>query len=135
MNANKASNSSILVNGIIGGVVASILNVVIYYISRALDVSFILPPRVEGELPLDLHPFGIIFASMVPAIGALLLLMLLDKTTRKPFPILIIISVIVLAISVYPLTLDLTTASRISMGLMHIVAAVSILWALRTSYK
>ncbi len=135
MNAKKVSNSAILVNGIIGGVAASILNVAIYYISRAMDVSFVLPPKTSGELPLDLHPFGIIFASMVPAIGALLLLMLLNRTTRKPFMILVIISVIVLAISVYPLTLELTWASRISMGIMHIVAAVSILWALRTSYK
>jgi len=135
MESKKASNSSIFVNGLIGGVAASILNVIIYYVARAFDVSFVLPPRHQGELPIDLHPFGIIFASMVPAIGALLLLMVLNSNTRKPFRILLIISAGVLALSVFPLTLDLTTASRISMGTMHIVAAGSIILALRASYK
>lgn len=135
METQNAKNRHILIRGILGGAVAGIINGIIYLIARASDVSFTVPSQQEAGATMDIGIGPIIIFSVVPAVIASLLVLLLNRFTRKPFTIYLIIAVIILLVSFFPLTLEMDNITRIVLGIMHVIVASGITIGLNSAYR
>ncbi|MCI0533923.1 MAG: DUF6069 family protein [Verrucomicrobiales bacterium] len=104
------------------------LNLVLYgVVTRVLG----LPLAITQEPGAPLEPLGVgpvISASVVPAVVAALLLIVLGRFLRRPVMVFIIISVIALiATMAGPLNVSVDAATtRWVLAAMHVVAAASI---------
>jgi hypothetical protein len=116
--------------GTISGLIAALVNAVIYYASTLSGIitnSFLLP---DGN-PLGIVP--VVVSSFLPGIIGSLFLFGLSKFTKNPVLIFSIIGYAFLLFSLIgPLTLpNLPTGMRVSMTLMHLVAGIIIITQLR----
>ena len=120
--------------GLIAAVGASLVNLVFFWITKGLfDIPYLIP--IGGPSgPLGLLPVGaIIIFNVLPAAGATVLLALLGKYRARPMRLFWTISAVAFVLSyLLPITLPSTvaTATRIGLGLMHIIAVVVIVGAL-----
>lgn len=129
------ANTKLVPAAFIGGGIAAVVNLLIF---------FILPP-VLGAAPImvqmgppgpdtpfaELPAFAVVAASLIPAFMAAGLLWLLGRFTARPFSTFRIIAVVGLLLSFGPLfTAPMPTGTVISLGLMHVVAAVAIVYTL-----
>jgi hypothetical protein len=123
-----------LVAALQGGIVAAVLNYGVWLVAHALGVDFIArfegPDAPTGPLPLP----AIGFASVVPAFVAAGVLLLLDRWTRRGAQIFLAVAVVfTLASFASPHLLpDASLGTRLALDAMHVVAAVSIVYALLT---
>ena len=89
----------LLKNGLLAGIIAGTLNVVIYFIAKQMSWvsnSVLLP----GGKPLTLLP--IIFSSVIPSILAAVTLFALDRMSDNPISIFTIIGIVILLLSFIP---------------------------------
>lgn len=116
---------------IIGAVIGVVINLVIYYgAARAAGLEFRAPVPPTNE-PMPLPVIAVITATVVPAIGAALVLALLSRFTARPLRIFLICAAVVLVISFAgPFTLPVSLLEQMVLNLMHVVAAGAIVWAL-----
>ena len=118
--------------GVITALIAAIVNVVIYFIGNSL----VQPLQVVmggATAPVQLPLFAVVIFSVVPLLGAMVLLWLLGRFTARPFTIFTLIAVIFLLISFIP---DLTMAgvsdlNKAILVLMHTVAGLTSILGLR----
>lgn len=126
----KRSIGSWLIAGLVGGGVAAILNLVIYFVANAMlgDLAVAMQP---GQPMAPLTFVAVIVTSIVPAVLAALVLAVLQRFLANGTRVFQILAVILGLLSLFP---ALTQASSLSVGLvlasMHIVAVVAIVWAL-----
>jgi hypothetical protein len=120
------------VAAIAAGIAAVIGNLIVYFIANAL----IGPVQVQmgpGTPALDLPAVPVIMFSFVPALVAGVLLWVLNRFTKRPFTIFLIISGVFLLVSLIPdLTLEVPLGSKLVLILMHIVAAGTIVGVLQS---
>lgn len=115
---------------IIGAVIGMVINLVIYGAARAAGLEFRAPVPPTNE-PMPLPVIAVITATVVPAIGAALVLALLSRFTARPLRIFLICAAVVLMISFAgPFTLPVSLLEQMVLNLMHVVAAGAIVWAL-----
>ena len=122
--------------GLVVAAGASIANLVFFWITKGLfSVPYIVPMGGPSG-PLRAQPAGLIIVlTVVPAIGATILLAFLGKFLSRPFRVFWIISAGVFVISfMLPLSLPSTvaTSTQIGLSLMHIIAASVIVGVLST---
>lgn len=135
MELKKATTKEIIIRGLIGGVIAAVINIAIFFIAKLTDVSFVLPAMKEGADPVILNVVAILISSIIPSIAALLLLLLLKRLTIHHLRTFYLISGALLLLSFFPLTIDIPNSTRVILGLMHVIAAVSIVFSLRSAFK
>lgn len=135
MATQRTKNRTILARGFLGGAIASLVNAVIFLLARASEISFLLPAPAEGQDPIDLHVAGIVLSTLIPTLGAMLFMWLLNRYTRKPFTIFFIVALVVLALSFVPLTIDASMNTKVTLGAMHVVAAAGILGGFYSGYR
>ena len=117
--------------GLVAGAVATIANLVFFWITKSgFGVPYILPLRGPSSPLVNLPETEIILAHVGPAIGATAILAILGKFLSRPFRVFRIISALLLIISfILPLFLlpsGVATSTKIGLMLMHIIAAAII---------
>ncbi len=127
--SNPTPNIWIL--SLIGGIIAAVLNTVIALIAPSILGQDILIPNRSTNILEPLPLFAVIAASLVPAFAAAAVLLGLQKFTKNPIGIFQITAIILTVLSLFPLaTLNISLGIKIALGLMHIVAAASIVGTL-----
>ncbi len=123
---------SMLKNGIIAGIIAAVLNGIVFFLSQALSGIGDTVIIADGK-PLTL--MAVIISSLVPGILGSLFLFALSKFTKNPIKIFTIVSVVFISISMIgPITMpDLTIGMRITLVIMHLVAGAVIVKSLNKS--
>jgi hypothetical protein len=124
---------AVLKAGAIGGLIAAVANLVVYFIGSSL---FSVPFEImrPGAAALEQVPVpAIAFLSFVPALGAGILLYLLARFTgARAWMIFLTIAAIFLVVSFMgPINQDTDSATKLWLNLMHVVAAAATVWALR----
>lgn len=110
------------------GVTAAIGNLIVFVVAQNLFGLSLMIPQSPGNttlVPLTIDP--ILGASIIPAIGAAVLLAILGRLVKRPFRIFQIIAVIVLLLSFGgPLNLPIGGVEKVALAVMHVVTAVAI---------
>lgn len=117
-----------------GGLVAALLSLLILVIGQAVSGPFLIPAQ-PGAAELAPLPIPALFgATLVPALAAGLLLWGLSRVVARPLTLFTGLAVLFLLLSFIPvLSLPVDGGTRLGLGLMHLVAAGSIVGALRAA--
>lgn len=129
MQTSRSSANSMIRAGALAAIVAALGNVVVLLLSQNLlgmIVQVSAQPGSSQLIPLSLG--AVIGASVIPAIGATLLLALLDRFVARPVRIFQIIGVLFLLVSFAPvLSVPVDAGMKVVLGVMHIVAGGAII--------
>jgi uncharacterized protein DUF6069 len=112
-------------------VVAVLANVIVYFIGSMI-ITY------DPQFVILANPSGTIIFTVVPAIVAVLLYAILLRFTANPARIFTIIAAVILVVSWIPDLLYIptlpgaTVAQMVLLMIMHLVAAVVIVWMLTT---
>lgn len=132
----KTTNSILLKRGALGALIAAAINYLIFFISKGVGISFILPPRMADLEPVDLSSAGIILSTVLLAVFATILILILNRFSKRPLNFFIAIALIVLVVSSAPVFLiEAPVNTKILLGIMHMVAAGAIIVFLRSAYQ
>lgn len=111
-------------------IIASAGNLAAFFLAKQmLGVPFLMPAGPESTSLVSLTPYDVVFACALPAIGAGIFLMIIDKLDERPFPVFFCVSVFFLIFSVaFPVSLpdSVSFGTKISLEVMHMVAGVAI---------
>ncbi len=112
--------------GVLAAVIAAVINAIIWLIARALGVSFRVQPPGQTESTVNL--LRVILITLVPILLAVGLYVLLQRVTRRPFLVFLIIALVVFVLSLLPpLSAADETGTQVALILMHIVATLAVL--------
>ena len=117
--------------GLRGAALASVVNVAIYYLGRALfNLPFAIPMQTGAE-PSPLPVIMVVVASTVPALLAAVVLYILNRLSRHGLRIFVALSVVLALLSlVGPLSLPIDGGTIAALSLMHFGAAAAIVGVL-----
>ena len=132
---SKTHNLSILTRGLAGGLVATIVNVAVFLIAQSSYVSFVVPSARPGEETMEIGLWPVVLFTIGPAIIAILLVMLFNRISRRPFSIYLVIAILIFLASFYPLSMEMANPTRLVLGAMHIVAAAGITLGIYSAYR
>lgn len=115
--------------GLLAGLIAALLNLAIFYISKfigSISNNYLLP----GGNPLSIA--SVVLSTLLSGLVASLVLFVLSKFTKNPIKIFSIIGFIFLLLSMAgPFgTPNLPIGMRVTLSLMHIVAGIIIIYGL-----
>jgi hypothetical protein len=116
------------------GATAFVGNLIVYFIAQnLLGLSLMMPQFPDNTTLVPLAIGNILGASIVPAIGAAVLLAVLGRFVNRPFRIFQIVAAVFLLLSFGgPLSLAIGGTEKVFMAAMHVVTAVSITAILST---
>lgn len=122
------SHTRLVAGTLVAALISAVANAIVFLVSGALNVPLAIPTPpdlVVTEITLA----AVVAASTLPAVGAAVLLYLLERFTKRGRTIFIIVTVVVLALSyvsliIFPETVAVST--RLAMGVMHLVPGVVI---------
>ena len=123
--------SRTLLTGLIGGVIAAVINTVIYFTAQGLNGGPLLvtPPGATAPQPLAL-PI-LLFASVMPGLAGGALYWLLGRFTAQPERWLLMISAVVLVgFAFTPISGASGAVAVWTLELLHLSTAAPILWLL-----
>jgi Family of unknown function (DUF6069) len=123
------SVSKFIQAGLIGGAIAAILNLILYFIGQALNGGALLvAPRGAG-IAQPIPWFMVIVLSIVPGVVAGLLYGVLGRFMDKPTPVFLIIAAIVFIVYFFfPIMIVQGTLTIFVLELMHVVVAALVIW-------
>lgn len=117
--------------GLIGGVLAAILNVFALLLGQVLNGSSIEVMRPGTAEPMALPLFAVLLFSLVPGLIAGLLYALLSRYSSRPWRWLLTVSLIGLALmGIAPFGAAQGVVALWTLEFMHLLAAGAILWAI-----
>ncbi|MEI6386372.1 MAG: DUF6069 family protein [Spirochaetota bacterium] len=118
-----------------GGFIALALNLLIFFVVQGpFGSALLIPGPTQAGTETPLAAGMVIAASIVPAIGAAFLLMLLDRFTSRPIRIFQLTALVVGLLSLGgPLALPLSWAVRLPLEAMHVCTAAAITLCLSRS--
>lgn len=125
-NVQTNTQPNIWITALISGAIAAVANVIVYFSALAAKVPLqIISPR-SGELEqLALVP--VILASIVPAIPAAFVLLVLRRFTPRANLVFQIIAAVFLVVSFGgPLRMNIDDGTKFVLNLMHLIAGVVI---------
>lgn len=121
----KPSFGSVLKAGLIGGITAAGLNVIVLLLAGVFGIVLNVmagPPPNQQAMTLTAVP--VILLSIMPAIIGALLFFLLTRISAKAATIFTVIAVVIVLLSLLPvLGQPLSAAGMITLTLMHFIAA------------
>ena len=117
---------NIWTSALIAGAIAAVANLVVYFIAGAANVP--LQIAAPGSSELQRLPFvPVVLASLIPALVATALLLVLRRFTPRADTVFQVIAVIFLVVSFSgPLGMPTDGATKFVLNLMHVVAGVII---------
>ncbi len=119
--------------GLVAAISAAVVNVIFFLVTKGLGVPYIMPLQGPDAALEALPAMMVAIASIIPAIGATILLVILGKFLANPIRIFWIISGVFLVISFAgPLTEPATVAvsTKIALNIIHVIAGVAIVGVL-----
>ena len=117
--------------GVTGGLIATALNLILFYLARQLGALEFIVPQGPDRVLTPLTEWPIVFSSLIPAIIAAILLTILVKATRYAIPVFFTIAIVILIASFWmPITQAQATAEKVILSMMHIMTASAIMWQL-----
>ncbi len=120
--------------GPLAAIIAAGANLVVYLVAQGLLGVVLLAPAQPGAAEFVPMPAtAVIIMSIIPALGATLLLAILSKVVARPIRTFWIIAAVVLLLSfITPFSLPITWDAIITLELMHVIAALVIVGILTT---
>ncbi len=116
---------------LVGGGLAVAGNLGVLAVADVLGVDLQIPTAPGSAAFAPLTPGPVIGASLIPALFAGVLLVVLGRFLRDPWPTFLVIAVLVLLASfAAPLRLPIGSTAKLMLNLMHVVAGVAIVGAL-----
>jgi len=116
---------------LVAGIAAALVNLLVYFVVTSV-FGYSLEIATPGGPAMPLTPLPIIITSFIPAIGAAVLLALLNRFVSRPFPIFLVVAVIFFLLSLGgPLSLPIAATNKAILILMHTLAALVIVGSLR----
>jgi hypothetical protein len=129
--SEQVSIRKIPVAALIGGALAAVANLIIFFVTQALGVVYEVQAGGPGGPIIPLPIPAVPIASIVPALGAGVLLAILARFSKRPLLIFWIISGVFLLLSFFPVfSMPVATGVQIGLAIMHIVAGAAIVWSL-----
>lgn len=130
--SQRVATPKLLPAALIGGGLGALVNVVLFFVlTPLLGASPIMVQPTPDMAAIELTFVPVIIASLLPAFVAAGLLWLLGRFTAQPYTIFRIVAVVGLVLSFGPFAASLFSAQQIVvLGLMHVVAAITIAGAL-----
>ncbi len=127
----KVSFDKLVLAGIIGGLVAAVINTIIYFVAQNFNGGPLLVTFPQTIEPQPLPLFFVIIFSVVPGLVAGLIYAFLSRLTSKSRLIFLIIAAFVFIGFIFgPLTAASTFVVLWALELMHVGAAIPILTAI-----
>lgn len=125
-----------LKTGLKAGIVAAILNLIVFEIAHVLlRMSFLVPQGTSGRMA-SISAVMVILACMVPGIVGAVLFWILVKLTRHGVRIFSVIAYLFLGGSFYGVFSQVQyTAEGVVLSLMHLIAASLIIRRLKKVYR
>ena len=121
--------SSALVAGLTGGIIAAIVNALIYFAAQSVNGGPLIVQAAGSPQPLSL--VAVLLFSIVPGLVAGVLYWALARFTRRPARWFLSFSGLVFVFFLFgPLTSASGAVAVWALELMHAGAAVPIVWAL-----
>jgi len=123
--------SRLWTEGAVGWATGFVASLVIWGVAGLLDVDIQVPAGPGSETLEALTLVPILFATLVPALAAVLLLWLLQRfTARAALVFLVITGGVALVSLTFPFGLDIASGAQVALASMHVVTAVGIIGAL-----
>lgn len=114
-------------------VVSMLANLAVFWAMGAAGVPFQVPMGGPTGPVMPLPMGAVALLSAVPAFVAALIVWALARFTSRPWTIFFIISAVFLVVSFAPaFLLPIPFATQIGLNVLHVVAAVAIVWTLRS---
>jgi len=145
MNANnkttyqggKAGAGWLITRGLAAGVLALAANLLVYLRAPALfNFSLAIPVMGPGSPIMPLPFTMVVFATVVPTIGATILLAVLSRFTTSAVTIFRIIAVVFLLLSfAVPFSLPVPLLVRATLASMHVITAAAVVIMLTAPRK
>ena len=118
-----------IAKGAFGGAFAGMIgNVVTFFAAKAAGVAFVAQLQGPAAPVTELEVAQVAIASVVPALGATLLALALNRFTRRPAMIFTVIAAVFGLLSLGgPLNLGgASTGMKITLDVMHVISAAAI---------
>jgi hypothetical protein len=126
------STNPLFLSGLLGWIAALAGSLIIAGVTDLLGVQLeiVAPPDMQTAVPLTLTP--ILFATLVPSIGATIFFGLLTRFTGKnAIRIFQIVAVVFMLLSLGgPFVSPVALSSKLALAAMHVVAGGALIWAL-----
>ena len=125
--------SKALTAGLIGGIIAAVINVILYFVFQAINGGPLLVaiPGTQGPEPFPIFP--VLIFSIIPGLVAGALFWALSRFTNHATRWFLVASAIVFVAFFFgPIGAASGLVAILALELMHVGAAVPIIWALLT---
>jgi hypothetical protein len=130
ISATPTSISRLFIVALGAGVVAAVVNLIVYFIGAAAGAPFLVI-MTPGTPPMALPAIAFVFACIIPALVGAGLYALLGRFTRRGTAIFIGIAVAFALLSLLsPLTMPVELSTRLLLALGHLITAAIITWGL-----
>ena len=131
-----ASTTNLWLLALVGGIIGATANTLIALIAPGIIGQPLQAPNPSTNTLEAIPLFAVIAASLIPAFLGAGFLVLLQKFTKNPLQKFQLIAIVLALLSlISPMTLPTNLGGKMALGLMHLVAATSIVWALSRARK
>lgn len=131
----KNSSRSVWRAGLLGAVLAAIINGAVFLMGRAADVSFLVPGFGSDTSPQEMTLMQVILNSLVPLIvGTAVAVLVVSRGHGVRGPQLLGAAVALISLGL-PLTIDADLATKFLLASMHLVAGVVFVLTLQASTR
>ncbi len=132
----KVDTSRILRAALIGAVIGSIVNVIVWVIARQTGLTLSVPamdPSMADANGMTQVPFiAVILATTITTFIGGGVLALLNRISATPYRLFQIIAIVFVAVSMAGVLGAPANGDKIVLGMMHIVAGITAVWAFTT---
>jgi hypothetical protein len=131
MSAQSVANQRLLPSAVLAALIGAVLNSVVFFTATsALNLQLLAPnPQTNEIAPITI--IMVIMASVIPAFVGTGLLWALGRFTSRPFTIFIVASVLFTLVSFGgPFSLPIEIGGKLTLSLMHIIEATSVVGVL-----
>lgn len=120
-----------LVAGLTGGVIAAVINAGIYFAAQSVNGGPLILQTLQAPTPQPLTLFAVLLFSVVPGLLAGVVYGALARFTRAPTRWFLILAGIVFALFIIPPLVAASGAVTVwALELLHVGAAVPIVWTI-----
>jgi len=134
-----ASPTQVWQAGLLAAVIASVGNLIVYFIANAAGMAFNLMP---ADVPAPPFPLVVVMATFIGILLATLVFSLMPRITQRPISMFRIVGGVALVLSflqplllttgMMPLPEPVSTGTVLVLELMHVIAGVTAIYLLTT---
>lgn len=128
--------------GLLAAVIASVVNLVIYFVASSLGISFDFMP---ANMPAPPFALAVIFATFIGVLAGTLVFSLMPRFTKRPVSVFRTVAIVALVLSfaqplmlttgIIPVGQPVTAGLIVALLIMHLVAGVITIWLLTTRVR